>query len=170
MTIINFINNYEKQLIIFLFLISGIHLLSGIIILNEDYYLWKKCNNNHLWIYILISIICFFNKHTIYYLWKNYDLDEIYNCIMIIFFIEFALTIWGGVELFYNSTKCNLIEDSNLWYYGLLNFIFQVIYSSVLFISGLILIIFNNIMNKRNNTILNNYKNNVFVNEQISDI
>ena len=89
---------------------------------------------------------------------------------MIIFMIEFSLTIWGGVELFHNSTKCNLIEDSNLWYYGLLNFIFQVIYSSVLFISGLILIIFNNIMNKRNNTILNNYKNNVFVNEQISDI
>ena len=89
---------------------------------------------------------------------------------MIIFIIEFALSIYGGVELFYNSKNCSLIEDSNLLYYLLLNFIFQVIYSSILFISGLILIIFNSIMNKRNNTILNNYRNNEFVNEQISNI
>ena len=43
------------------------------------------------------------------------------------FIIEFALMIWGGVELFENTPTDSDLYNSNLWKFGLATFVIQLV-------------------------------------------
>ena len=43
------------------------------------------------------------------------------------FMIELGLAIWGGIELFENAPNCDALYNSNLWKFGLVVFILQIL-------------------------------------------
>lgn len=128
-----------------------IYLISGLIILINDYDYSKDCNNSLLAIYVIVSLILVF-KGLI-----NSEIDS--KCsilrlsIILIFqlFTDICLIIWGGFELFNISLECNDLINSNLWKIGLASFIMQITSFIIVFMA--LLYMFYNIP-KYNNKII----------------
>ena len=103
-----------------------IYLISGLIILINDYDYSKDCNNSLLAIYVIVSLILVFKGciNT-----NNYAKYSMINLIILIcqLLIDLGLIIWGGFELFNISSECNDLINSNLWKIGLASFIMQIV-------------------------------------------
>lgn len=104
----------------------------GIIILISDYNLWVCCNSESaLWPYCLISIILSINKSNARFISKeniyNYEKKSVVYLVMM-WSIELTLCSWGAVELFLKASKCDDLENSELWIYGVVTFTHQLLF------------------------------------------
>lgn len=95
----------------------------GIIYLVHDFGLSDKCNNSHLWEYVLTSLILSLINIKIN---SNKEEDSgIFVIILVIIgVVNLCMSLWGGIELW--DYSCNEINDSGLWKFGLAAFCVQV--------------------------------------------
>ena len=97
----------------------------GIIFLIQDYNLSNECKDSSLWEYVLVSLIL----STTYINYKNNNdedgLDKQILLLVVIGIFNLAISIWGGVELFYKS--CDDLNYSNLWIFGVASFGLQLL-------------------------------------------
>ena len=122
----NIKKNKETNSDVFLYLCGGItvlgliaaflcYLIYGIIFLVEDYNTWHDCkNDSKLWVYVLVTIIMAWSKKEA----KNItDYSNFLIEIMLMFFVELGMAIWGAIELFDKSQKtCCINTGSNSTY------------------------------------------------------
>ncbi len=95
----------------------------GIMYLVEDYDEAKNCRKSNLWAYILVTLILGL-KNTQFK--SNDDNNDSHLITLIcIGIIDAGMSIWGGIELFEYS--CSNLENTNLFTFGLVTFIFQII-------------------------------------------
>lgn len=99
--------------------------LFGIIILSHNS---NPCSNNHIWEYCLLSIIVFSNKIVFF----NFLNKKKIILPLITTLIEFGSAIWGLSELLLKN-NCNNI-NTELWNFGMINFVIQCIFSIVFLI------------------------------------
>lgn len=95
----------------------------GIMYLVEDYDEAKNCKKSNLWAYILVTLILGL-KNTQF---KSNDNNNDSHLITLICIgiIDAGMSIWGAIELFEYS--CSNLENTNLFTFGLVTFILQVI-------------------------------------------
>tara|TARA_B100000123_G_scaffold59713_1_gene41656 strand:- start:862 stop:1281 length:420 start_codon:yes stop_codon:yes gene_type:complete len=114
-------------------------IVMGMVCLIEDY---ENCSESKLWYYNLVSYIvfiisvsfgiknCIFIESSIQENYKNRVNLFFHNNI---FMLNLGLFIWGTIELFANSSKCEYYKE-NVWFMGLVNYIIQII-SILVFLS-----------------------------------
>lgn len=96
------------------------YVVFGIMYLVQDFKIAHDCNGSSLWEYVLVAMILALGHGGA----KN-DNDHSIGIIMICLgFIDLGLAIWGGIELFDKS--CDDLQESNIWKFGLVVFIFQL--------------------------------------------
>ena len=97
----------------------------GIIFLIQDYNVSNECKGSSLWEYVLVSLIL----STSYLNYKNdgqeNGVDKQVVLLVLLGIINLAISIWGGLELFYKS--CDDLNDSNLWIFGVVPFGLQLL-------------------------------------------
>ena len=97
----------------------------GIIFLIQDYNVSNECKDSSLWEYVLVSLIL----STSYLKYKNdgeeNGVDKQVVLLVLLGIINLAISIWGGLELFYKS--CDDLNDSNLWIFGVISFGLQLL-------------------------------------------
>ena len=97
----------------------------GIIFLIQDYNVSNECKGSSLWEYVLVSLIL----STSYLKYKNdgeeNGLDKQLVLLVLLGIINLAISIWGGLELFYKS--CDDLNHSNLWIFGVVSFGLQLL-------------------------------------------
>ena len=97
----------------------------GIIFLIQDYNVSNECKGSSLWEYVLVSLIL----STSYLKYKNdgeeNGVDKQIVLLVLLGIINLAISIWGGLELFYKS--CDDLNDSNLWIFGVVSFGLQLL-------------------------------------------
>lgn len=103
----------------------------SIIYLINDKSIADNCDNSNLWVYNLVSLILTFISRMCSVKNGSDEHQFIMRKIIIItyicnIFIELALSIWGGIELFNNCNNCDELKDSDLWNLGITNFIIQI--------------------------------------------
>ena len=106
------------------------YIIFGIIYLIKDYDVNNNCSSSYLWYYVLISLIITpFSKYNINYFYENKS-----YLFMIVFIasIDLILASWGSVELFNNS--CNNLNKLNLWKFGIISFVLQILSILILLI------------------------------------
>ena len=115
------------------------YIVFGILFLVQDYNIWNDCGGSALWPYVLVSIILSLNRGNM----KDLDNTEKIAVMICAILIEFCMSIWGGIELFDKSDGCSELTNSNLWKFGLVTFIFQILVVSIVLLIVLILPIVN---------------------------
>tara|TARA_A100001015_G_scaffold262960_2_gene309579 strand:+ start:1575 stop:2261 length:687 start_codon:yes stop_codon:yes gene_type:complete len=119
-----------------LILVVGIicYLVYGIIYLVKDYDVANDCPDCNLWAYVLVAIILCFNKKNLSQSFNS--IQEGITVLVLTFFLELGLSIWGGIELYQKASSdqgtCPDLRDSNLWKFGLATFVIQIITISLL--------------------------------------
>jgi|TARA_B100001093_G_scaffold520013_1_gene612052 hypothetical protein len=97
----------------------------GIIFLIQDYNVSNECKGSSLWEYVLVSLIL----STSYLKYKNdgeeNGVDKQVVLLVLLGIINLAISIWGGLELFYKS--CDDLDESNLWIFGVASFGLQLL-------------------------------------------
>ena len=97
----------------------------GIIFLIQDYNVSNECKGSSLWEYVLVSLIL----STSYLKYKNdgeeNGVDKQIVLLVLLGIINLAISIWGGLELFYKS--CDDLNHSNLWIFGVVSFGLQLL-------------------------------------------
>lgn len=105
------------------------YIVFGIMYLVQDFKIAHDCNGSSLWEYVLVAMILALGHGG-----AKSDSDHSIGIIMIFLgFIDLGLAIWGGIELFDKS--CDDLQESNIWKFGLVVFIFQ------LFLAALCLVV-----------------------------
>ena len=118
------------------------YIVFGIKYLIEDYEEAHDCKGSSLWEYVLVGVVLFvfdlfgINSN------KNMDskVDYIVILIVMIGIINLCLALWGGYELWNNS--CDDLTDSNLWIFGFVTFISEVIVSFICIVIPPVLLIY----------------------------
>lgn len=114
------------------------YLISGIIIVVNDYHYSDDCDGSYLAIYVIIGlalVLKFFVNSKAESNEKSKKTTLILVILLICqFLIDLGLSIWGGFELFNIPSDCNELRDSNLWKLGLSTFILQVVMASIVII------------------------------------
>lgn len=96
------------------------YVVFGIMYLVQDFKIAHDCNGSSLWEYVLVAMILALGHGG-----AKSDSDHSIGIIMICLgFIDLGLAIWGGIELFDKS--CDDLQESNIWKFGLVVFIFQL--------------------------------------------
>lgn len=99
----------------------------GIIYLVEDYDKAERCSRSNLWAYVLVSLILGLKNSKFTSNKDEYDNHLI--TLICLGLIDAGISIWGGIELFDNM--CSDLKDSNLYTFGLVTFIVQVIFAGL---------------------------------------
>ena len=138
-------------LTMFLLIVGSLsYIVVGIIYLIEDHDIWKDCKQDSaLWPYALVSLIFFFNKTNLTNLDFGESIDDgrgLLN-ILVSYVFELCLAVWGAVELFKKSKRCDNMVNSNLWKFSLATFILQTIYALTILIMFIVIYVIS--INKR---------------------
>ena len=95
----------------------------SIIYLIKYYTLANNCEGSYLWEYIFISLMISLLAIAANYYKKHITQSVCTWCY--ISFISLFISIWGCIELYNNS--CKSLCNSNLWRFGLVTFIIQIL-------------------------------------------
>ena len=121
---INLLIGYLLCISIITFL-TGIllYIVFGIIYLIDDNKIAAECINSSLSSYVLISLFLSLYRCNIFDI-KDNKSEKL--CLLFLNGIfELSMSIWGYNELWINT--CDKLNKTNLWNYGLLSFIIQII-------------------------------------------
>lgn len=99
------------------------YFIFGIISLIDDYKIANDCKNSNLWEYVLVAMIMSTSNIK---MGTTSDASQL-AILFIVGIINLGLSIWGGIELWDNSKRCDDVYNSNLWKIGLASFILQVV-------------------------------------------
>lgn len=118
------------------------YIVFGIKFLIEDYEEAHDCKGSSLWEYVLVGVILFVLDFFGMNSNKNMDSNFDFSVTMIIMvgIINLCLAIWGGYELWNNS--CDDLSESNLWIFGFVTFISEIMVSFICIVAPPVLLIY----------------------------
>jgi hypothetical protein len=105
-----------------------VYMIYGIHYLVKYYHLNAECPDSHLWVYILVSLIVSTSRTSIVKI-SEASTPAILAYLICLFMIDGSFTIWGEYELF--STSCKPMISSELWVFGFITFVIQVVMVSI---------------------------------------
>ncbi len=114
-------------LISLMFILPTVYFIVGVFILIDDNRIYKECNGtNDLHIYVLLSIFAFILNLCCY---SSFEKEKImFFPVNFLLLIEIALIVWGFVEIFYRIDNCPGLKYSNLYIYGIITLVIQIIF------------------------------------------
>ena len=119
-------NKEHYQVLIYIAIIAiTTYEIFSIIYLINYYTLANNCKRSYLWEYIFISLIVSLFAICINSYKKNITRSICTRCYISV--ISLFISIWGCIELYNNS--CKSLCNSNLWRFGLVTFIIQILIS-----------------------------------------
>ena len=130
--------NYRKYClnILFIFMVSLVsltYIISGIIIIINDYNYSVECKGSRLVYYLIVSLILFC-KGLINLCLKKQQIEPIiiFSVFISQILIDFTLAIWGSIELFNIPGDCDYLKNSYLRKRGFLSFSLQILSGIIL--------------------------------------
>ena len=114
-------------LISMMFILPTVYVIIGIYILIDDNRIYKECIGiNDLHVYVLLSLFAFFLNLCCY---SSFEKEKImFFPVNLLLLIEIALIVWGFVEIFYRIDNCPGLKYSNLYIYGIVTLVIQIIF------------------------------------------
>ena len=120
-------------LISLMFILPTVYVIIGIYILIDDNKIYKECNDtNDLHVYVLLSIFAFFLNLCCY---SSFEKEKIlFFPVNLLLLIEIVLIVWGFVEIFYRIDNCPGLKYSNLYIFGIVTLIIQLIFLTAILV------------------------------------
>ena len=120
-------------LLFMMFILPTIYIILGIYILIDDSHIYKECNDtNDLHIYVLLSIFAFLLNLCCY---NSFEKEKImFFPVNLLLLIEIVLIVWGFVEIFYRIDNCPGLKYSNLYIYGIVTLVIQLIFLTAIIV------------------------------------
>ena len=120
-------------LISMMFILPTVYVIIGIYILIDDNKIYKECNDtNDLHVYVLLSIFAFFLNLCCY---SSFEKEKImFFPVNLLLLIEIVLIVWGFVEIFYRIDNCPGLKYSNLYIFGIVTLVIQLIFLSAILV------------------------------------
>ena len=114
-------------LVIFMmFVIPTAYVITGILILVKDNYIYKECDDTDLHIYVILSIFAFLINLCCY---NSFEKENImFFPVNLLLLIDVTLIVWGFVEIFHRIDNCPRLKCSNLYIYAIITLSIQIIF------------------------------------------